>query len=102
MSAGQRSRSNFRNRYHAVTRHGPECRRQGAGLAVGDVLKDDRHFREPPAVVELEQRDIAFGVDLVIVGVMTDDVLAEVDADEIELRSRFAQGDVSSERASAG
>ena len=62
--------------HQPVALHRAERRRERAGLAVGDVLQDHRDFGEARAVVELEQRNVAFRVDRVVVGAVGERVLA--------------------------
>jgi len=84
-----------------VALHRAVGRRERSRLAIGDVLEDYRDFREPVAVVELEQRYVAFRIDRVVVGAVGKLVGVQIDPDEVVRQAGFLERDVRRKRAGA-
>jgi hypothetical protein len=70
--------------------------------AVGDVLHDGQDFGQIDAIVKFEYRYVALGVDGVKVAAVGQPSLADIDADEVEVETGLAQGDVRRQRAGSG
>ena len=69
---------------------------------VGDQAEDGDVLGQHLAVVELQRRHIALGIDLVVVAAVLGPLGLEVDLDPVELEARLVQGDVVGEAAGAG
>ena len=79
----------------AITRHRAGGRGQVAGgHLVGDVLHDGRAFGQALAVVQLQQRHIAFGVDAVVVGAIGQLVGLGAGEHSVELQAGLVENDV--------
>src|SRR5690606_23801250 len=72
----------------------------GLGLGVGDVLQDGDVLGQHPAVVQLQRRHVAEGIDAqVVLAVLGLAVTA--DPDQVEGQAGFAKGDVRRQRTGA-
>jgi hypothetical protein len=87
----------------AVARHraGSWCQLAGRCL-VGDVLHDGWPFAQALAVVELQQRDIALGVDAVVVGPVLQLVRLGAGQHRLEGQAGLGENDVGRQRTRAG
>jgi len=88
--------------HQVVTLDRAECGRERPRLAVGDVLQQHRDLGEARAVVELEQRHVALGIDRVVVGAVGELVGAQVDLDRLGRDAGLDERDVGANEQAPG